>query len=329
MRLRTFTAPTAADAMALVREELGPDAVILATQESAAGAAVTAAVDDFSATAEPGLVSAEPPPDPAPDPAEVINEALDGHGVPQRLAHKLLTASLEFPEQPPLLALTGALDALYSFAPVLEQPPQPLMFVGAPGSGKTVSIAKLAARAVLIGQPVRVVSCDTVRAGGVEQLEAFTRLLGLELHRADGEGELAAAVAGASVEELVLIDSPGTNPYNPNDRTELAWFIAAARAEPVFVPAAGGDLSDTDEMADVFAELGCRRLLATRLDMVHRLGSLLAAADLAGLGFSEVGVSASIADGLVALNPLKLARLILPDPVAPRSSDPVPERLTS
>jgi flagellar biosynthesis protein FlhF len=298
--------------MALVRQELGPEAIILATQESAAGTAVTAAVEPFSAT-PPGAAEPEPPP----DPAEVINEALHGHGVPQRLAGKLLTAALEFPEQPPLLALTGALDALYGFRPLLEQPPQPLIFVGAPGAGKTVSVAKLAARAVLLGQTVRVVSTDTVRAGGIEQLEAFTRLLGLPLHRADDEQELADCLAAAPVDELVLIDSPGTNPYNPNDRTELAGFLAAARAEPVFVLGAGGDLYDTVEMADAFVELGCRRLLATRLDMVHRLGSLLAAAELAGLAFSDAGIAASIADGLVALNPLKLARLVLPDPPAP------------
>ena len=40
MRLRTFTAPSIADAMQLVRNELGPDAIILSTQRLGPGKGV-------------------------------------------------------------------------------------------------------------------------------------------------------------------------------------------------------------------------------------------------------------------------------------------------
>ena len=40
MRLRTFTAPTIADAMQRVRDELGPDAIILSTQRLGRGGGV-------------------------------------------------------------------------------------------------------------------------------------------------------------------------------------------------------------------------------------------------------------------------------------------------
>lgn len=37
MRLRTFTAPTIKDAMAMVREALGPDAIIISSYERPRG----------------------------------------------------------------------------------------------------------------------------------------------------------------------------------------------------------------------------------------------------------------------------------------------------
>ncbi|HEY0522544.1 MAG TPA: GTPase [Stellaceae bacterium] len=350
MRLRRFTARTAADAMALVRRELGPDAVIVSTETADNGAAtVTAALEndddgdlarDFAVAAGGGLSEDTLPL----DAAELIAEALTAHGTPPRLAEKILMASLELLDAAnPLPAMAGALDAVFGFQPLDGRAylsgdggARPLMLVGPPGAGKTIAVAKLAARAVLGRRRVRVLSTDTVRAGGIEQLEAFTRLMALPLHRIDGEAQLAAVLADAAArsagpgDPAALIDTAGINPYNASDRGELAAFIAAADAEPVLVLPAGGDLYDSVELAEAFADLGCRRMIVTRVDMVRRLGSVLAVAEAARLGFSEIGISANVADGLIPLNPVALARLLMPDvaAVAPPHDTP-PHRTTS
>jgi len=337
MRLRRFTARTAADAMALVRRELGPDAVIISTETADNGATtVTAALenDDDGDLARDFAVAAGggPSEDTLPfDAAELIAEALTAHGTPPRLAEKILMASLELIDAAnPLPALAGALDAVFGFQPLDSRSRlgggdgggRPLMLVGPPGAGKTIAVAKLAARAVLERRRVRVLSTDTVRAGGIEQLEAFTRLMALPLHRIDGEAQLAAALAEAAArsagpgDPAALIDTAGINPYNASDRDELAAFIAAADAEPVLVLPAGGDLYDSVELAEAFADLGCRRMIVTRVDMVRRLGSVLAVAEAARLGFSDIGISANVADGLIPLNPVALARLLMPDVAA-------------
>jgi flagellar biosynthesis protein FlhF len=113
--------------------------------------------------------------------------------------------------------------------------------------------------------------------------------------------------------ELVLIDSGGINPYAAADLQELAGLIRVINAEPLMVMAAGGDVYDATEMGMAFRSLGATRLLVTRIDMVHRLGSVLAAADAARLSFCEVGTSPQIANGLSALTPLSLAGLLLPN----------------
>lgn len=63
------------------------------------------------------------------------------------------------------------------------------MLVGPPAVGKTVTVAKLAARAVMARKPVMLVTMDTRRAGAVDQLAAFARVLKVDLgEAADAEG---------------------------------------------------------------------------------------------------------------------------------------------
>src|SRR5262249_30272978 len=137
---------------------------------------------------------------------ELLHETLSAHGTPARLVDKLLAAALELAAKTPVLALAGALDAAFAFTPLTDRKPsRPLMLVGSPGAGKTVSIAKLATRLVLAGHKLRVISCDTIRAGGIAQLEAFTQLLLTPLHRAENPRQLAK-LAAAPGDEIVLID---------------------------------------------------------------------------------------------------------------------------
>ena len=305
MRLRTFTAATMTEAMGLVRAGLGPDAIIVSTEEAEdGGMRVIAALDRPE---RPAVTD-------APDLIDVMNEALSAHGLAPSVIEKILCAALPFETEDPLLALSGALTTFYGFAPIDAEPHRPLLMVGPPGAGKTVSIAKLATRAVMAGKAVRLITADTVRAGAIEQLDAFARALQLQLHRAETVQRLGPLAAAARPGELTLIDSPGINPYGAGDRRELDALIAASGAEPVLVLPAGGDAVDTVEMARVFRELGAARMIVTRLDMVQRLGSVIAAADALHLGFAEAGVAPDIANGLIPFNPVVLARLILPKP---------------
>ena len=315
MRLRTFTAKTMPEAMALVRDQLGSDAIILSTGHVNGSISVTAALDHAATPDSPDAAVADrPTPEQPSDPFEAVHETLIAHGTPAPLVERILAAAFEQAAPDPLAALANGLASVFSFAPLSERPAyRPLMLVGPPGAGKTVSVAKLATRAVLAGRKPVVVSTDTVRAGGIAQLESFVCMLGLELHRADSARQLGELVAAAGASGPVLIDSAGINPYSASDRGELAAYLVAAGAEPVLVLPAGGDIFDSREIAHAFAALGAKRLLTTRLDMVHRLGSQLAAADAARLSFCDASLAADIAKGLIPLNPVALARLLMPE----------------
>jgi flagellar biosynthesis protein FlhF len=316
MRLRSYTAATVAEALRLVRDELGPDAMIVATHRGGKGAfaRVTAAVEPAA--------PAEPAPSPARrGPSEAlrqIREALAFHGVPAPLAERLVNLAGDALDHgdvggDPLVALAAALDSRFQFAPLPAPTSRSRAFilVGPPGAGKTATAAKLAARAALGGKRVGVITTDTQRAGGIEQLAAFTKLLGLDIQIAEDAGALTDATLAAQGLDGVVIDTAGAIPYDDGDLERVKALVEAARAECVLVLPAGGDTLEAAEAASQFARVGAKRLLVTRLDAARRLASLLTAAEAGRLAFSDVGITAHIAHGLRALNPVSLARLLL------------------
>jgi len=302
MRLRTFTGRSTAEAMAAVRASLGPDAVIVSAQDDGNGnTRLTAAVDrraDSAASDMPPL-------------ARIIGEALDFHEPTAALREQLIEGALATALGASSEALAATLGQALGFAPLAAQD-RMLVLVGAPGTGKTVTAAKIATRDLLAGERVRLISTDLARAAGAAQLAAFANILGVPFATADGATALAAQLARADAKERVIVDTAGINPFNAGDRREIAALIGTSAAEPVLVLAAGADAADGCERAQIFADLGCTRMIVTQLDATRRLGSMLAIAEAAGLALAEAGIAPDIADGLLPFTPLLLARLLLP-----------------
>lgn len=243
-----------------------------------------------------------------------LAHALSYHGVPGRLTERLCITASSLGVASPEQALAHALDSAFGFRPLPLQPERPLLLLGPPGVGKTVTVAKLAARAVMSGLKVTVITCDTVRAGGVSQLAAITDLLKQPLLTIDKPAELSRAVAKASRQGAVLIDTAGCNPYDDRELIQLKQLVGAAGAEPVLVLAAGTDSAEAAEIAIAFAGTGTTRLLPTRLDVARRYGALLNAAAIAGLKFCDACTSPSIVKGLYPMSAATLARVFLRDP---------------
>ncbi len=322
MRLKSFTAPTMSEAMRMIRAEFGEDAVIVSTRPANGRRAVqvTAAVDRVDP------ISAEAAAAPLTDGdtetagdgvAGAIAQALAYHRVPDDARARVCSA-INALGPTAGEALAGALAECFAFAPLDLAPERaPLALVGPPGAGKTVTVAKIAARVVLAKERVRVITTDNFRAGGVDQLRALTRLLDIDLETAASPRELEAAVGDA--EGLVLIDTAGVNPFSRAALVGLAELIESAAAEPVLTLAAGGNADDAAEIGEAFGAIGCRRLVLTRLDAARRLGAALAAAASGGLAFSDVSLSPHVSRGLRPLDPAGLARLLLccPDPEDP------------
>ena len=301
MRLKLYRAGGVAEAMAQVRADLGVDALILATRRVGNGVEVTAALEPEEE---------EPPPrHSCPEPARLA--ALRFHGVPEELLDGLLLGDL-------VDAVSGAVG----FGSLdLTAGSRPLLLVGPPGAGKTLSVARLATRLVMSGETPMVVTADGRRAGATEQLAAFTRLLGLNLIVASHPVMLGRALARRPSDAPVLIDAPGIDPFDPTQREEIAALAATVNAVVALVVPAGLDPAEAADIACAFAEAGASLLIVTRLDITRRLGGVLAAGSLGRLALAEAGIGPGAADGMVALTPALLSGRLM------QTKPPAPERL--
>lgn len=313
MRLKSFSAPTMTKAMMLVRAELGKDAIIVSNHVAADGSGV----EVIAAIEPPAEVIVQPQVHDehwGPDDLDVLQEVLDYHRAPARLIEKLYSAASVLETNDPLLALAGALDAGFNFAPLSATHARPIMMVGPPGAGKTVTVAKLAARAIMSGHPAALITADTVRTGAVEQFASYARLLRMKSWNAADPQTLKGALAAANGTPLRLIDTMGANPFDADDMARLGDLASAAEAEPVLVLPAGMDPSEAAETAQAFLPLGITRLVTTRVDTSRRLGGLLAAAEAARLQLSDAGTGPHIGNGLRPLTPVALARVLTAAP---------------
>jgi flagellar biosynthesis protein FlhF len=302
MRIRSFKAKSEAEALQIVRREMGPDAIIVSTTPVANGGfEVTAA----SETAPPPQVDFG-------NPVDVIGSALDEHATPRKLQDKIISLVERSERDDPLAALSWAFSQMFQFSPLPMDVGKPIMLVGVPGVGKTVTIAKLAARSVMLGKPAICISTDTQRAGAIEQLEAFTKILKIDLLRAKNPQSLSDALVAAGSKNAIFVDTGGINIWQDKDLAQLIEMVKILQTEPVFVYAAGGEPRDAAEIAKAFQALGAKQLLVTRLDITRRYGSILAAAEAGNFRLGDVSISAHVADGLSSLDADKLARIYLP-----------------
>lgn len=316
MRIKIYTCPGMPEAIARIRAELGDDAVIIGSRRVEGGIEVTAAREDLAPEPEASLVlpgrkvpppvappalrppvsplalMAKPAPTPAAEPADRASPAgclLAAHGTPERLAAKLRGGPLPF-----------ALSVAFRYAPLdADVLARPIAFIGPPGAGKTLTVARLAARMVREGLHPTVLTSDTSRACAWEQLAAYTTLLDLPL---------APYSQHPTPTGPVLIDTAGIDPFAPGDQSELTDIIKTSGALAMLVLPAGMDPGEAIDMAEGFAACGASRLVATRCDIARRMGGILAAAQR--LPLAEAGVGTSGEDSLIPLSAQKLAALL-------------------
>lgn len=319
MRLKSFTAASVPEALKLVRAQLGPDAVVLSSQQDQANGQVrvTAALEDaHTGRTPPGETLTRL------RPIEDLSETLYFHRVPIDLADRLLGASGAAGAPG---SLSAALAEVLDFADPPGAAGRPTMLIGPPGAGKTATAAKLCALARLAGRRGRLITMDTVKAGGVAQIDTYAEALGVALDAAsddDGLLHLVGNAADAGSDGPVLIDTIGCNPLDRDEHRRLAATAEAAGAGLVAVLPAGGDVLEMAEGAAALAEAGATGLIITKLDTTRRLGGVLSAALAGPLSLMAAGVAPGIGDGLVRLDPAALARFLLEGAAAPAERGP-------
>jgi len=152
-----------------------------------------------------------------------------------------------------------------------------IALVGPTGAGKTTTIAKLAAAFAEANSPrdVALVTTDTVRVGGREQLHSYGRQLGIAVYEADSDLKLAQVLERLVDYKLVLIDTAGLGQRDKNLVGQLNWLRAAGQIHTLLVLPANSHFADLDEVVRRFSAVRPKGVVLTKVDETGRLGSPL------------------------------------------------------
>jgi len=175
--------------------------------------------------------------------------------------------------------------------------PVVIMFIGVNGTGKTLSIAKIAHLLHKQGRTCVMAAGDTFRAGAIEQLTIHANNLGVKIVK-HGHGSDPAAVAYDAIEhakakhkDVVLLDTAGRMQTNSNLMDEMAKIKRVAK--PSLIIFVGDALSGNDavEQAKRFNEVvGIDGVILTKVDTDAKGGSSLSIAYTIGKPLLFIGV---------------------------------------
>lgn len=154
--------------------------------------------------------------------------------------------------------------------------------VGPTGVGKTTTIAKLAACAVMNHGPSKValVSTDHYRIGAAAQLEHYGRLLGVRVYPAYDAAGLAQTLNLLRDHHTVLVDTAGVSGNDPRLQQQMdvlreAGAHGSAKLRACLVLAANAQASALDESVRAYLPLQLSACIVTKLDEAPSLGGVL------------------------------------------------------
>ncbi|MGH8157229.1 MAG: flagellar biosynthesis protein FlhF [Rhodanobacter sp.] len=149
--------------------------------------------------------------------------------------------------------------------------------VGPTGVGKTTTIAKLAARAVMHrgAEQVALVSTDHYRIGAAAQLEHYGRLLGVRVYPAYDAESLRKVLELLRGQHTVLIDTAGVAGSDPRLAQQLEILSDAGELRACLVLAANAQSQSLDEAVRAYLPLKPNACILTKLDEVPNLGGAL------------------------------------------------------
>ena len=275
MQQQTFRATGFETALARVREELGPDAVILSSRPVKGGVEIRAARHDAESQG-----------------TALLERRLERMGVPRGAAVTLALALRDAHGGVPATlgqarpALGRVLEDEMIFAGGIADATRTAAFVGPTGAGKTTTLAKIAAHAALVDRRrVAVVCLDQYRIAGAELVLIDT--------------------AGRSPRDRDALVATGSVLRQGGEPIEAHLCL----------PANVGDIELRAIVELHTDALRPRRLIATKVDEAVYHGSIVAAQVHAGIPYSYFTTGQRVPEDIEVASAERLAGLLCGDGV--------------
>jgi fused signal recognition particle receptor len=206
----------------------------------------------------------------------------------------------------------------------LEARPTVILMLGVNGAGKTTTCAKLAASLKDDGKHVLLAAADTFRAAAIEQLEAWSGRIGVELVRQASGSDPAAVVfdavkaALARNADVLIIDTAGRLHTKTNLMDELAKLKRVIERQCPGAPHESLMVLDAPTGQNGFAQaqmfheaIGLTGVCLTKLDGTAKGGIVVRIVRELKLPIKLIGVGERVED-LQAFDPAAFVDALVP-----------------
>ncbi|MBQ8250842.1 MAG: hypothetical protein IJY92_02890 [Alphaproteobacteria bacterium] len=277
MKLKTFFAPSIPQAMEEIRELYGEQAVIISsTRILNKGVKLIVATEEK--TSEADLFSSLN--DSHKKQRKIFfQKALKQQTIPDEFIERLTLASLKKNiKTPDEKLLTHAFDELFHFKPLYPIETNSIyVFVGNAGSGKTLTLKKMALQAKKEHLKPSIVTLDTQKSGAVSDIKNFAKMLQIPCTVTKDIKTLNETVTMMRLSSnYILVDTPSINPYKIDELEKLKSIKhQISDAQFILTMPAGLDFQEATAQGALFSKNGCHLLIATKLDCAHNYFNIL------------------------------------------------------
>ena len=185
--------------------------------------------------------------------------------------------------------------------------------VGPTGVGKTTTVAKLAARFAQIhgADQVAMISTDTYRIGGYEQLATYGRIIGCQVKQAKDGQALDVLIQQFGKKKLILIDTAGMGQRDMRLAQHLTTLIASARVRirNYLVLGANAQQRVMQENVERFKKVPLSGCIYTKLDESLSIGEIISTSIQNGLPISYLTDGQRVPEDIKVANAEKLVTL--------------------
>lgn len=314
MNVRRYQAKNMQDAMRQVREQQGPDAVILSSRRIDGMLEVVAAIEapaEQTAPTRPSAPRSARPSVADPELAAMrrelrdlrallaqqqvlserdqwavrhplaagIAERLVECGFDDRLARSLIGGIQEEQTREEAWSrLRARLSAsIASVQPNVLERGGVLALVGPTGAGKTTTLSRLALHRIrrLGADSVTLVTLDRQRIGAHRQLQAFGQMAGVPVILLENERDLVGLAGRAASGHLILVDTEGRSARDAAERKLFAQVRHLIDVETWLVIPATHQAGVLRQVLQAFQSCEPSALVLTKIDESERLGEIL------------------------------------------------------
>lgn len=186
-----------------------------------------------------------------------------------------------------------------------------LAVVGPTGVGKTTTLAKLAARAVLEKRlKVGFVTVDTFRIAATEQLKTYAEIIDVPTTVVENLRSLSRAIQEFRDKDLILIDTAGRSPREMESLNELAETLnSLPGVQKVLLLSATTKRSDLIEIVEKYQMFDPSCVIFTKLDETRVYGPVLSQLVRSACPLAYVTVGQNVPKDILVPDAVRLVSL--------------------